>query len=200
MISFIYLSFTFTSFQSQVLSELQRKDAALKYRQDLLCMAWWSRGKWGHRSHVCGFPLIRYLLCRAVVACMSVSPCAVLSFLLMPLTFLILSTSKYPGVWTHPFIPSIDIFPKFVICQGCVVTTSDLSPGGAHFLARGWRLPSIYRSPVPIRGSLDPGVLGKDGGRKLQNLGPDFTEVCLAPHARPRHCLHRLPAPLSILH
>lgn len=39
MISFIYLFFTFTSFQSQVLSELQRKDAAFKYRQDLLCMA-----------------------------------------------------------------------------------------------------------------------------------------------------------------
>ena len=39
MISFIYLSFTFTSFQSQVLSELQRKDTAFKYRQDLLCMA-----------------------------------------------------------------------------------------------------------------------------------------------------------------
>ena len=208
LLSCIYLSFTFTSFQSQVLSELKRKDAAFKYRQDLLCMAQckleikciWYCGKWGQRPHVRGFPLIWYLLCKAVVACVSVSLCAVLGFLLMPLTFLILSTRKYPGVWTHLFIPSIDIFLKFIICQGCVVTTSDLSPWGTHFLVRDWRLLSIYRSPVTIRGPLDPGVLGKDGGRKLQNVRPNFTEVCLAPHARPHHYLYRLPAQLLILH
>ena len=208
MISCIYLSFTFTSFHSQFLSELQRKGATFKYRQDLLCMAQCKLEikciliLWEVRTQVsCVWvSIIWYLLCKAMVACMSVSLCAVLGFLLMPLTFLILSTRKCAGVWTHPFIPSIDIFLKFIVCQGCVVTTSNLSPWGAHLLVRDWRLLSTYRNPLPIRGPLDPGILGKDGGRKLQNLGPNFTEVCFAPHARPYHYLHRLPAQLSILY
>ena len=89
---------------------------------------------------------------------------------------------------------------KFPVCQGCVVTAPDLGPRGAHLLVTDWKLLSIYRNPLATRGSPDPGVLGRGGGRKRLNPGPDFTEVPVAPHAKPHHCLHRLRAQLLVFH
>lgn len=65
---------------------------------------------------MCGFHYIRYLLCKAVVACVSVSLCAVLGFLLMPREPPSCVEQQEISGRTHPFIPSIDIFLKFIIC------------------------------------------------------------------------------------